>query len=65
MKVEAIAQGFYKGRRYREGAQFDVPSGTTGKWFVPAAAIEKPKAETLTVPVKGGKKPEKDAAPLA
>lgn len=35
MKVKAIATGFYGGHRRRPGAEFEVPEGTKGKWFVP------------------------------
>lgn len=36
MKVVAIRDGFFNGRRIRAHTVFDVPSKTKGKWFVPA-----------------------------
>lgn len=35
MKVIAHYMGFYGGERRRPGAVFEVPEGTTSKWFAP------------------------------
>lgn len=46
MRVIANKPGFYKAFRIRVGQEFDVPEGTTGKWFSPApAGSETKKAE--------------------
>lgn len=43
-KAVALSMGFYKGKRIREGQEFEVPAGTKGKWFtVEGAAPEKTK----------------------
>jgi hypothetical protein len=60
MRVIATASGFYKGARIRSGQAFEVPEGTKGKWFVPAAPVEKPKAEAK--PAKVGKTEAKPPA---
>lgn len=61
MNVIATEAGFFKGRRIRAGQEFEVPEGTKGKWFVPAAPVEKPKADAK--PAKAGKA-QPDAADL-
>jgi hypothetical protein len=61
MRVIATEQGFYKGARIREGREFEVPEGTKGKWFVPAAPVEKPKADAK--PAKAVKADAKASAP--
>lgn len=38
MKVVAIKEAFYNGRRVRVGAELDVPEGTKGSWFAPTAS---------------------------
>lgn len=49
MKVVATEMGFVDGNRVRAGAVFDVPDGSTAKWYVPlesaaSKAADKPKA---------------------
>lgn len=56
MRVIAKQVGFYNGSRVRVGQVFEVPEGTTGKWFEPVAA-ETHKGEKAPKPkakVKGG-----------
>lgn len=38
MKVRAIEGGFFGGSRRRAGSVFEVPDGTTSRWFVPVAS---------------------------
>lgn len=40
MKVVAVKEAFYNGRRVRVGAELDVPEGTKGSWFAPVASIK-------------------------
>lgn len=40
MKIVAIKPAFYNGRRVRVGDELDIPQGTKGSWFAPAAAPE-------------------------
>lgn len=55
MLVKANQIGFYNGRRYREGAVFEVQDGAVAKWFDPAATksveaeVKKPKAKAEKV----------------
>lgn len=44
MKVVAIKEAFYNGRRVRVNAQLDVPEDTKGSWFVPVAGFAPPAA---------------------
>lgn len=53
MKVKALEAGFFAGNRVREGAVFEVPEGTKGKWFVP---VDEVKAEPAPK-AKGKKEP--------
>ena len=55
MLVKAIKQGFYQGKRIREGKEFEVPAGTKSKWFVPV----KPEKAEAKAEVKAEAKPEK------
>lgn len=58
MKVVATEMGFVDGNRVRAGTVFEVPDGSTAKWFVPldgaaskAKSADKPKtpkAEALS-----------------
>lgn len=43
MQVRALKDGFYKGRRVRAGAVFEVAEGIKGKWFEPVG-LSKPAA---------------------
>lgn len=52
MKVVATEMGFVDGNRIRAGTVFDVPEGSTAKWYVPlesaaskAKSADKPKAQ--------------------
>lgn len=54
MKVVATEMGFVDGNRVRAGTVFDVPEGSTAKWYVPlesAASKAKPEAKAVK-PVK-------------
>lgn len=53
MRVIATKLGFYAGNRIRVGQVFDVPEGTTGKWFQPFAGTEKPVEPKKSEPKKG------------
>ena len=64
MRVIAIKEGFFGGKRVRAGQVFEVPAGAKGKWFAPAAPLEKPKAESKVEP-KVKVKPPKAAEPAA
>ena len=44
MRVIALSDGFFRGSRIRAGAVFEVPDGSTGKWFIPADAAPTPRA---------------------
>lgn len=59
MRVRAIEQGFYSGRR-RVGAVFEVPDGTTANWFVP---VVEQKAAPAPTPAKSKAKPAKPEVP--
>ena len=52
MLVRAIADGFYGSRR-RAGDEFEVPEGTTARWFAPLGETR--------VTRKGGKGKKPDA----
>jgi hypothetical protein len=58
MKVQAKTMGFYKGRRYREGAEFEVPEGTASKWFEPVTVQTAPSKPVASKSAPKGK-PEK------
>jgi|GEM_PF-1560496 len=52
MKVVATEMGFVDGNRVRAGTVFDVPEGSTAKWYVPlesAASKAKPEAKAKAV----------------
>lgn len=40
MKVVAIKEAFYNGRRVRVGAELEVPEGIKGSWFAPTASTQ-------------------------
>jgi len=44
VKVVAIKEAFYNGRRVRVGTELEVPEGIKGSWFVPAAGYAPPAA---------------------
>lgn len=54
MKVIATAPGFFGSRR-RKGDLFDVPAGTTAKWFAPVASVAPaaPRTAPVAKPSKG------------
>lgn len=60
MKVRAIQIGFYGGLRIPETdtAEFEVPDGTEGSWFVP---VEDDKKQSGAAIKPAGKKGEKGA----
>ena len=69
MKVKAIETGFFDGSIVQPGQEFEVPSGTKGKWFVPVGdykepAKPKPKAQPQTLS-ELAKAPVTDGAALA
>lgn len=53
MRVIATKIGFYGGARVREGQVFNVPEGTTGKWFRPFVETAKPAESKKSEPKKG------------
>lgn len=69
MKVKALQPGFYNGSLVQVGQEFEVPSGTKGKWFTPLedykapAKVKAPAApKTLS---EMAKQPVTDGASLA
>ncbi len=61
MKVIASEQGFFRGARIRPGQSFEVPEGTKGKWFAPAAEAKPPADAKPAKPGKVEAKPPADA----
>lgn len=53
MRVIASKVGFFGGNRIRVGQVFDVPEGTTGKWFQPYAEAPKSAESKKSEPKKG------------
>ncbi len=56
MKIVAIKVAFYNGRRVRVGDELEIPQGSKGSWFAPAASTEAKAAK-----VKPSAKPEPKA----
>ncbi len=55
MKVQALEMGFFGGQRIRPGQEFEVPDGTTAKWFFAVG-------ETVKAAKPAAKKAEKPVA---
>ena len=53
MRVIASKVGFFGGNRIRVGQVFDVPEGTTGKWFQPYVETAKVAESKKSEPKKG------------
>jgi len=63
MKVIAHYMGFYGGERRRPGDVFEVPEGTTSKWFAPPGEkLEGYRAPVLPGPATGPKAPAGEPA---
>lgn len=65
MRVVATEFGFFGGSRHRAGEEFDVPEGTTAKWFHPVVAPASPVVEPAPEVVKPRGKKAKPAADSA
>lgn len=63
MRVIADKMGFFRGSRVRPGEVFDVPEGTTGKWFSPAPAESKAAEAEPKPNLKPKSKKAKDDGP--
>lgn len=64
MKVRAIKPGFFAGSIKNVNDEFDVPDGSTAKWFVEVADSNEPAADEK--PAKGnqrggGSRPKTDS----